>query len=171
MLNFHFQWWAQPVYSHNSPGQNTGVANHSLLQRIFLTQGSNQGHLHCGWILYHLSRQGAQEHGSGEPVPSPGDLPDPEIRLGSPALQPRRALHQLNHQGALFTVSVLILGWSVCWVTGVRLTAAVRLLWMGGHCRAARVGSWFSWVKQGSPLQASFPSVACAFHWCQLLYQ
>ena len=29
-----------------SPGKNTGVDNHSLLQRIFLTQGSNPGLLH-----------------------------------------------------------------------------------------------------------------------------
>ena len=28
-----------------------------------------------------------QEDGSGLPFPSPGDLPDPGIKLGSPALQ------------------------------------------------------------------------------------
>ena len=43
----------------NSPGKNTGVGSHSLLQRIFLTQGSNPGILHCRWILYHLSHQGS----------------------------------------------------------------------------------------------------------------
>ena len=31
---------------------------HSLLQRIFPTQRSNPGILHCRWILYHLSHQG-----------------------------------------------------------------------------------------------------------------
>ena len=36
----------------NSPGQNTGVGSLSLLQRIFLTQESNWGLLHCRWILY-----------------------------------------------------------------------------------------------------------------------
>ena len=30
----------------------------SLLQRIFLTQGSNPGLLHCRWILYCLRHQG-----------------------------------------------------------------------------------------------------------------
>ena len=30
---------------------------HSLLQKIFPTQGSNPGLLHCRWILYHLSHQ------------------------------------------------------------------------------------------------------------------
>ena len=29
------------------PGENTGVGSHSLLQRIFPTQGSNPGLLHC----------------------------------------------------------------------------------------------------------------------------
>ena len=31
----------------DSPGRNTGVGCHSLLQRIFLTQGSNLGLPHC----------------------------------------------------------------------------------------------------------------------------
>ena len=39
----------------NSPGKNTGVGSHFLLQGIFLTQGSNLGLLHYGQILYHLS--------------------------------------------------------------------------------------------------------------------
>ena len=41
----------------DSPGKNTGVGCHSLLQWIFLTQGSNLGLLHCKQILYHLSHQ------------------------------------------------------------------------------------------------------------------
>ena len=41
----------------NSPGKNTGVGSHSLLQRIFLTQGSNLGLPHCRQILYCLSHQ------------------------------------------------------------------------------------------------------------------
>ena len=41
----------------NSPGQNTGVGNLSLLQGIFPTQGSNPGPPHCRWILYQLSHR------------------------------------------------------------------------------------------------------------------
>ena len=43
------------------PGKpkNTGVGSLSLLQGIFPTQGSNQGLLHCGWILYQLSHKGS----------------------------------------------------------------------------------------------------------------
>jgi len=37
--------------------KNTGVGNHSLLQGICPTQGSNSGHLHCRQILYHLGHQ------------------------------------------------------------------------------------------------------------------
>ena len=43
----------------NSPGKNTGVGCHFLLQRIFPTQGSNPGLLHCREILYWLSYQGS----------------------------------------------------------------------------------------------------------------
>ena len=38
----------------NSPGKNTGVGDHSLLQGIFQTHGSNLGLLHCKQILYYL---------------------------------------------------------------------------------------------------------------------
>ena len=41
----------------NSPGKNTGVGCHSLLQGVFLTQGSNSGFPHCRQILYCLSHQ------------------------------------------------------------------------------------------------------------------
>ena len=39
--------------------KNSGVGSLSLLQRIFLTQESNQGLLCCRWILYQLSYQGS----------------------------------------------------------------------------------------------------------------
>ena len=39
--------------------KNTGVGSLSLLQRIFLTQGSNQGLLHRRRILYQLSYEGS----------------------------------------------------------------------------------------------------------------
>ena len=42
----------------HSAGQNIGVGSLSLLQGIFLTQGSNQRLLHCRQILYELSYQG-----------------------------------------------------------------------------------------------------------------
>ena len=39
----------------DSPGKNSRVGCHVLLQEIFPTQGSNTGLPRCGWILYYLS--------------------------------------------------------------------------------------------------------------------
>ena len=41
----------------NSPGKNPGVDCHSLLQGIFLTQGSNLGLPRCRQTVHHLSHQ------------------------------------------------------------------------------------------------------------------
>ena len=48
-------WAHQAPLSRNFPSRNTGVGCPSLLQGIFLTQGSNLDLLHCRQILYHLS--------------------------------------------------------------------------------------------------------------------
>ena len=52
-----------PGSSGNSPwsfsGKSAGVGCHFLLQRIFPTQGLNQGLLHCRQMLYHLSHRGS----------------------------------------------------------------------------------------------------------------
>jgi len=53
-------WPTRLLCPWDSPGKNTGVGCHSLLQGIFLTQGSNPGLQHCRRILYHLSHQGNQ---------------------------------------------------------------------------------------------------------------
>ena len=44
----------------DSPGKNTGVGCHALLQRIFPTQRSNLGLLHFRQILYHLATRDSQ---------------------------------------------------------------------------------------------------------------
>ena len=48
--------WSVACQSWDSPGKNTGVGCHFLLQGIFPTQGSNPGLLHCRQILYPESR-------------------------------------------------------------------------------------------------------------------
>ena len=50
---------ARLLHPWDSPGKNTGVGCHFLLQRIFPTQGWNPGLLCCRQILYHLSHQGS----------------------------------------------------------------------------------------------------------------
>ena len=42
-----------------SPGKNTRMGCHALLQGIFQTQGSNPGLPHCRQVLYRLSHQGS----------------------------------------------------------------------------------------------------------------
>ena len=44
----------------DSPGKNTKVGCHTLLQVIFPTQGLNPGLPHCRQILYRLSHQGSK---------------------------------------------------------------------------------------------------------------
>ena len=55
----------------DSPGQNSGVGCHFLLQGIVPTQGWNPGLLHCRQILYHLSHQGSPLN----------KMPDPKTKL------------------------------------------------------------------------------------------
>ena len=49
----------RPLCPWNSPGKDTGVGCHSLLQKIFPTPGSNPSFLHYRKILHCLSRQGS----------------------------------------------------------------------------------------------------------------
>ena len=58
-LSHVWLWGPMECSPWNSPGQNTGVGNFSLLHGIFPTQGSNPSVLHCRQILYHLSHQGS----------------------------------------------------------------------------------------------------------------
>ena len=53
--------WPIPHEAHPwaSPGKNTGMGCHFLLQGIFLTQELNPGLPHCRQTLYHLSHQGS----------------------------------------------------------------------------------------------------------------
>ena len=80
----------------NSPGQNTGVGNLSLLQGIFPTQGSNPGLSHRRWILYQLSHKGSPGVGSLSLLQ--GIFLTQEWNLG--ILHRRRILYQLNYQGS-----------------------------------------------------------------------
>ena len=96
---------------------------HSFLHGVFQTQGSSLGLLHYRQILYAGPLMGAcwslshiqlftllctvahlaplsmgfsrQKYWSAYPFPSPGDLPDPGIELGSPALWVTSLLSEL----------------------------------------------------------------------------
>ena len=68
---------------HGDPlGKNAAVGYHFLLQRIFLTHGSNSGLLHCKWILYH--RATWETHWKTLPCDYPGNphgVPKPDASL------------------------------------------------------------------------------------------
>ena len=71
----------------NSPGQNTGVGNLSLLQGIFPTQGSNPGLPHCRQILYHQSHKGSSRILECVAYPFSSRPSQPRNQTASPALQ------------------------------------------------------------------------------------
>ena len=58
-LQPHGLWPARLLCPWDSPGKNTGVGCHALLQGMFPTQGSNPHLPHCRLILYQLSHQGS----------------------------------------------------------------------------------------------------------------
>ena len=60
----------------DSPGKNTGVGCHSLLQGIFPTQGSNPGLPHCGQMFYPLSYQGILHSSEEAPIKLKSQLRD-----------------------------------------------------------------------------------------------
>ena len=57
----HGLYLARVLCPWDSPGKNTRVCCHALLQGIFPTQGLIPGLRHCGQILYHLSYQGSPQ--------------------------------------------------------------------------------------------------------------
>ena len=71
----------------DSPGKDTGVGGHALLQGIFPTQGSNPGLPHCRQILYQHSYQGSPRILEWVAYPFSGGLLNPGIERGSAALQ------------------------------------------------------------------------------------
>ena len=71
----------------NSPGQTVGVGS------LLFSRGSSKlrdwtqvSHI-AGRFFTSWATREAQEYWSGYPISSPGDLPNPGIKLGSPALQ------------------------------------------------------------------------------------
>ena len=73
----------------DSPGKNTGVGCHALLQGIFTTQGLNLRLSYCRWILYLLSHHGSPRilEWVGSLSLLFGNLSNSGFKLGSPALQ------------------------------------------------------------------------------------
>ena len=83
----------------DSPGKNTGVRYHALLQGIVPTQGWNPGLLHFRQILHHLSHQGSPRILKWIAYPfSRGIFPTQESNLD--LLHHRQILYKLSDQGS-----------------------------------------------------------------------
>ena len=81
----------------DSPGKNTGVGCHALLQGIFPTQGSNPGLPHFRWIPYSLSHWESPRILEWVAYPfSRGSIPTQE--LNQDLLHCRQILYQLSYQ-------------------------------------------------------------------------
>ena len=81
----------------------------SLLQGIFLTQGSNTGLPHCRQILYQLSHKGSPGILDWVAYPLPVDLPEPGIEVGSPTLQVDSLPSELSVKAPSFLLLLLLL--------------------------------------------------------------
>ena len=84
----------------DSPGKNTGVGCHALLQGVSLTQVTNPGLPHCRQILYCLSHQGSPriQTGVGSMSLLQGIFPTQELNWG--LLHCRWILYPLSHGGS-----------------------------------------------------------------------
>ena len=82
----------------DSPGKNTGVGCHALLQGIFPTQGSNPGLLHCSQILPSEPPGKPKNTRVGSLSLLQGIFPTQELNWG--LLHCRQILYQLNYQGS-----------------------------------------------------------------------
>ena len=85
----------------DSPGKNTVVGCHFLLQRIFLTQESNPGLPHCRQMIYQLSYEGSppiKNTGVGSLSLLQRIFPTQESNQG--LLHCRQILYQLSYGGS-----------------------------------------------------------------------
>ena len=80
----------------DSPGKNTRVGCHALLQGIFPTQGSNPGLPHCRRLLCHLHHQGSPRIQEWVAYPCSRGSSQLRNRTGSPALQAESSPAELS---------------------------------------------------------------------------
>ena len=93
----------------NSPGQNTGVGCHALLQGIFPTERLNPGLPHCRSIFHQLSHQGSPRIQEWVAYLSPVDLPNPGIKPASPALPADSLSAELSWNSRFRTIAGIII--------------------------------------------------------------
>ena len=87
-----------PSVHGDSPGKNTGIGCHALLQGIFPTQGSNLGLPHYRWIFPSEPSGKPKNTGVGSLSLLQGTFPSQELIQGLQLC--RQILYQLRHQGS-----------------------------------------------------------------------
>ena len=148
----------------NSPGQNTGVGSHSLLQGTFPTQGSSPGLLHCRQIVYHLSHQGSPRILEWVAYPFSSRSSWLGIELGSPALQADSlpgSDAQASHCGGFSCCGARVLecaGFSSCGTRAQLPLGMWNLLGPGDWTHVPWTGWWIPKPldNQESPVQPHF---------------
>ena len=119
----------------DSPGKNTGVGFHVLLQGIFPSQGSNPHLPHCRWILYRLSHQGGWNCSQTGLTHPWGILAPPHL----PTL-PRGSDRQRSGEHGWRSWSP-VLSWRGKWEAGETLLLLARAL-LGSRSRSVLPGPW-----------------------------
>ena len=113
-------FWPHGLYSPwNSPSQNTGVGSLSLLQGIFLTEGSNPGLPCCGQILYQLSHKGSTRILEWVAYPFSGASFQPRNRTRVSCTAGRFFANWVSGEPRLSPTSCLMLGPAqpvFCWI-------------------------------------------------------
>ena len=94
----------------NSPDRNTGMGSHSLIQGIFLTQGSNWGLLPCRQILYQLSHQRHVKPCYSRPVVPGGSRRGAEPSVDSPLWTGPEISAQLGHNTGVCLCICVVMG-------------------------------------------------------------
>ena len=98
--------------------KNTGVGSLALLQQNFPTQESNQGLLHCRWILYQLNYPGSLIY-LGERLFTPG-FPGGRMIKNLPAVE-ETWIPVLGGEDPLekgMAIHSSILAWKISWIAG-----------------------------------------------------
>ena len=123
----HGLWPTRLLCAWDSPGKNTGVGCHALLQGIFPTQGSNPSLPHCRWILYHLSHQGSPRILEWVAHPFSRYLSNPGIKT---ELQADSLLAELPGKSKYIWNGSDILAWRIPWTEetgGLQSTGSQRV--------------------------------------------
>ena len=98
----------------------------SLLQRIFPTQGSNPGLLHCRQLLYQLSHKGSPSILEWVAIPSPSDLPNSGTEPDS--LPTELSGKPLSSVQSLSRVRLLVTAWTAACQASLSTTHSWSLL-------------------------------------------